>query len=128
MYDAEICDALTGGELDTVAFVRDYVELRIDYNVLRCMTGPIVISDGREVRFPSEGSRDALCGLIGGVVEKVEITADAIELRMASGESLICPLDRRSRTLAEGAVLPEALHFVPADLRGQPDGSRMVIW
>jgi hypothetical protein len=59
MQDVDICDALSGGDLDTVAFVRDYVELRIDYNILRCMTGPIVTSNGREVRFPNEGSRDA---------------------------------------------------------------------
>jgi hypothetical protein len=45
-------DALTPllrGDLDTVSFVRDYVEFRIDYNVLRCMTGPIVRAGGERM-------------------------------------------------------------------------------
>jgi hypothetical protein len=66
--------------------------------------------------------------LIDGVVEKVEITEGAIQLRMSSGESLICPLDQRSRTLEDGSVLPEAVHFVPADRNGRLDGSRKAIW
>jgi hypothetical protein len=39
---------LLRGDLDTVSFVRDYVEFRIDYNVLRCMTDPIVQAGGNE--------------------------------------------------------------------------------
>ncbi len=36
------------GDLDTVAFVRDYVEVRINYNVVRCLTGQIVRTPSRE--------------------------------------------------------------------------------
>jgi len=62
---------LVEGDLDTVAFVRDYVEVRINYNVVRCMTGPIVRTPSREYRFPEPGSRDALCGLSDGIVQRV---------------------------------------------------------
>ena len=56
---------LVGGDLDTVSFVRDYVEFRVDYNVLRALTPPqIRLPDGQSHRFPDAGSRDALCALI----------------------------------------------------------------
>jgi len=119
---------LLNGDLDMVSFVRDYVEVRIDYNVLRCMTGPIVQTDADTVRFPDHGSRDALCGLIGGVVLDIDITADAIELSMDSGRRLVLPLDETSRTLPDGRIMPEAVHFVPADERGRLEVARMVIW
>jgi hypothetical protein len=124
-------DALTPllrGDLDTVSFVRDYVELRIDYNILRCMTGPIVRTGGNEWRFPHPGSRDALCGLVDGVVKEVQVTDAAIELRMDAERTLLLPLDAKSRTLPDGRVSPEAVHLVPADARGSLDVARMMIW
>ena len=124
-------DALTPllrGDLDTVSFVRAYVEFRIDYNVLRCMTGPIVRAGGNEWRFPHPGSRDALCGLIDGVVKEVQVTDAAIELRMDLERTIILPLDMKSRTLPDGRVSPEAVHLIPADERGGLDVARMVIW
>ena len=119
---------LLRGDLDTVSFIRDYVEFRIDYNVLRCMTGPIVRTGRNEWRFPGPGSRDALCGLIDGVVKEVEVTDAGIELRMDLERTLILPLDRKSRTRPDGRVSPEAVHLVPADERGSLDVAGMVIW
>lgn len=119
---------LLRGDLDTVSFVRDYVELRVDYNIVRCMTGPIVrVADG-EVRFPDPGSRDALCGLIGSDVISAQVNDDAIELVMSSGPTLVLPLDLASRALSDGRVIPEAVHLVPADPRGELDVGRMIIW
>ena len=115
---------LLRGDLDTASFVRDYVEFRIDYSVLRCMTGPIVRIGGNEWRFPDPGSRDALCGLIGGIVKEVEVTDAAIELRMDLERTLILPLDAKSRALPDGQVSPEAVHLVPADERGSLDVAR----
>ena len=120
--------SLLNGELDTVSFVRDYVEVRIEYKVLRCMTGPVVQTDADTVRFPDPGSRDALCGLIRGVVLDIDITADAIALSMNSGQRLVLPLDEASGTLPDGRVTPEAVDFVPADERGRLEVARMVIW
>lgn len=119
---------LMRGDLNTVSFVRDYVEVRIDYNIVRCMTGPIVRTASGDFRFPQPGSRDALCGLIDAVVNRVEVSDDAIELHMDSGDVLVLPLDEKSRTLPDGRVLPEAVHFVPADARGRLDTAKMAIW
>lgn len=119
---------LMRGDVDTISFVRDYVEVRIDYNIVRCMTGPIVRSVSGDYRFPEPGSRDALCGLIDRVVKHVEVSDDAIELHMDSGEALVLPLDEKSRTLPDGRVVPEAVHFVPADQNGRLDVTRMAIW
>jgi hypothetical protein len=123
-----ILEPLKHGDVDTVSFVRDYVELRIDYSIVRCMTGPIVRTASGDFRFPEPGSRDALCGLIDRVVKEVEVRDDAIELHMDSGETLVLPLDQKSRTLPDGGVLPEAVHFVPADERGRLDAARMAVW
>lgn len=92
------------------------------------MTGPVVRTGAGDFRFPSPGSRDALCGLINGVVERVQAGDDAIELHMDSGQTLVLPLDQASRTLPDGQVIPEAVHLVPADERGLLDTARMVIW
>ena len=116
------------GDLDTISFVRDYVEVRIDYNVLRCMTGPVVQNKMGDVRFPGAGSRDALCGLIGSAVTRIAVTDDAIELHMDSTDALVLPMDHESRTLPDGRVLPEAVHLVPVDERGRPDSAKMLVW
>jgi hypothetical protein len=65
---------LVGGEFDAVSFVRDYVEFRVDYNVLRALAPPqIRLPDVHSHRFPDFGSRDALCTLIySPVVEASE--------------------------------------------------------
>ena len=128
MPDEAILALLMRGDLDTISFVRDYVEVRIDYNIVRCMTGPIVRTESGDRRFPEPGSRDALCGLIDGAVKEVEVSDDAIELHMDSGEALVLPLDEKSRTLADGRVVAEAVHLVPADERGRLDVTRMATW
>jgi len=120
---------LVGGELDTVSFVRDYVEFRVDYNVLRALTPPqLRLPDGRSHRFPDAGSRDALCTLIDSSVvdacERGSEDADdlRIEVRTDAGHLLTIPLDSTSRAGVEAA------HLVPADERGRLDVPGMWIW
>lgn len=120
---------LVGGDVDAVAFVRDYVEFRVDYNVLRALTPPQILTpDGQLHRFPHAESRDALCTLIdAAVVAAEELGSDEtgdprIEVRTDSGHVLIVPLDSRTR------VGPEAAHLVPADASGSPDTAGMWIW
>jgi hypothetical protein len=120
---------LVGGHLDTVSFVMDYVEFRVNYNILRCMTGPIVRLDSGEYRFPERGSRDALCELIDTVVTVAELhDADRIELRTSKGQTLLLPLDTESMTPAPEGLFLEAVHLVPADRSGRPLGDQMRIW
>jgi hypothetical protein len=53
---------LRGLQLGGVAFVRDYAELLFDGPIVRCYAPPQVVTEVGSVRFPEEGSRDALCG------------------------------------------------------------------
>ena len=118
---------LVGGDLDMVSFVRNYVEFRVDYSVLRCMTGPIVRYRDSEHRFPGLGSRDALCDLISTNIEAVDENDMRISLRTSRGHELLLPLDTESRTLADGRVMPEAVHLMPSD-RARRGGAEMSIW
>ena len=86
-----------------MSFVGDYVEFRIDYNVLRALSMPqIVTPTGQEYRFPDAGSRDALCTLIdSSVVEASEHGREdagdrRIEVRTDAGHLLTIPLDVNS--------------------------------
>jgi hypothetical protein len=129
MTGADYLERLVGGHVDTVSFVMDYVEFRIDYCILRALTNPVVrLADGQTGTFPDPGSRDALCRLIDStVVSAVEAGTRErgdfrIEIRTDVGHTLVVPLDSHSLRGAEGA------HLVPADERGQVDVARMMIW
>jgi hypothetical protein len=120
---------LVGGHLDTVSFVMDYVEFRINYNVLRAVSDPAVqLPDGSLHRFPRPGSRDALCTLIDSTVARAAEVGSRgtghhrIELETDRGHMLTIPLDFESR------VGPEAAHLVPADERGQLVVEDMWVW
>jgi hypothetical protein len=114
---------LVGSQLNTVAFVMDYVEFKFNGPILRALTDPIVDTGTSRHLFPSAGSRDALCELIGSDVRSVVVRPrDRIEVDTDRGAKLIIPLDEESRRGVEAA------HFVPA----APDGalliSEMIVW
>jgi len=120
---------LVGGHLDTVSFVMRYVEFRIDYNILRALTDPIVrLADGQTGRFPEPGSRDALCRLIDSTVVAAAEAGQSerddfcIEIQTDAGHTLVIPLVPRSRRE------PECAHLVPADAHGELDVAKMAIW
>lgn len=124
----EALAVLRGGHLDTVSFVMDYVEFRINYSVLRTLVPPIVqCADGRRVRFGDPGSRDALCRLIDTTVESAAEVGDEatgnrrIEVRVDDGSVLTI-------SLTDDAGGPERAHLVPADERGELRVANMFIW
>jgi hypothetical protein len=128
MDNEEALAALIGGHLDAVSFVMDYVEFRINYNVLRALSPPqIRCPDERIHEFPQPGSRDALCSLIDStVLSTAEIgrgTDDwRIEVRTDRGHVLSVPLDPDRRRSVEAA------HLVPADATGGLTPAGMWIW
>lgn len=123
VYDGDDPTGLVGEELNTVAFVMDYVEFHFNGPVLRALTNPIVQAGGSQTQFPEAGSRDALCSLIGLEVVAVQIREDdRIELVMNGGRVLTIPLEPESR------VGSEALHFVPAAKNGTLRVADMLIW
>jgi hypothetical protein len=116
---------LIGGHLDTVSFVMDYVEFRIDYNVLRALNAPRVeLHDGATASFPEQGSRDALCQLIDTEVAEARVACGddgpRIEVRTSRGDLLSISID--------DADFPESAHLVPADVQGRLRVEDMYIW
>ncbi len=111
---------LVGAEVGGVAFVRDYVEVHFDGPVLRALSAPILEIDGTEVRFPSEGSRDRLCLLIGRTVLAAREDAESLVLDFGGSVRLRVPL-------VAGELVTEAAHLVPAS-EGRPDVANMVVW
>ncbi len=102
-------DMLVGETISGICFVMDYVEFHFHGPILRALTAPILRHEGKEIQFPSIGSRDALCALIN--TEVVEVHHDkttVIELILKPAFTLIIPLSQEAR------IGPEAAHFVPA--------------
>jgi hypothetical protein len=116
-------DSLVGHELDTVSFVCDYVELRIDYSIVRLLTDPSGSIEGDDWQLTETSGADMLRRYIGRSVVEVDFVEDHhLLLHFEGGPSIRALLrdeDRRG---------PEALHFMPADERGQVHTSHMWIW
>lgn len=114
---------LVGQEIDTVSFVRDYVELRIDYSILRALTNPTGSVDGISWRYGDPGSADTMLRYIGRRVVAVEvINGEQLMLRLDDDASFVVSLREEDR---DG---PEAAHFVPARSDGSSEVSAMFVW
>ena len=115
-------EALVGCELDCVSFVRDYVELRIDYSIIRLLIDPRGSVDGEEWNLADGRGADGLRKYIGRTV----VAADFVD-----GERLVLHFDGaiiHASLRDADRVGPEALHFMPADARGQVHAEKMWIW
>jgi hypothetical protein len=114
---------LVGQELDSVSFVRDYIELRIDYSILRAL-GPVAgLIGGIRWRLDDEHGADLLRRYIGRAVTTAEIIEnERISLVFGSDDRIDLSLKPEDR------VGPEAAHFVPARKDGRPDTAAMWIW
>jgi hypothetical protein len=109
MKKVSVIDDLVGVEISAIAFVRDYVEIHFDGPILRCLSNPSLVLDGVAYAFPSQGSRDALCTVIGDTVANISLNPRGrFELTTSRGRKIVVPLDVHSR---RG---DEAMHFVPA--------------
>jgi hypothetical protein len=99
---------LEGEELNIVSFVMDYVEFHFNGPVLRALTNPRIETAKGKFIFPREGSRDALCSLIGKTVKSIDVNDGvSAELVFETGEKLSIPLDLESQ------IRPEAMHWCP---------------
>jgi hypothetical protein len=119
--DMQELNDLVGCELSTVAFVRDYVEFQFDGPVLRSLAPPVAILDSIRHEFPQAGSRDALCELIGRLVEGATELPDRLSVSFA-GDALL----EISRNSSKDTLF-EVAHFIPM-LGGRRDGASMLIW
>lgn len=116
-------DDLVGGELDTVSFVRDFVELRIDYSIVRLLTSPSGLLAGMAWQLTDATGADSLRRFIGLVVVSADFDEDD-HIRLSFGEDAYIEASLRS----EDRSGPEALHLMPADDKGQVSTTNMWIW
>jgi hypothetical protein len=100
--------------------VMNYVEFHLNGTVVRSLSSPVVIERGERHEFPSHGSRDALCRLIGRSVEHALDEPDRLLLRFTEDATVKIP----KRDPAGGA---EVAHFIPM-VAGTREGASMVIW
>jgi hypothetical protein len=107
--DNEIA-SLKGEELNVVSFVMDYIEFHFNGPVLRVLTDPSVETPKGRFVFPSAGSRDALCSLIGKEVLNVTAQEEkSVVLEFEGGSKISIPIDEKSYKCAE------ALHWCPVN-------------
>lgn len=111
---------LVGLELSSVCFVRNYVEFHFDGPILRSLAPPTIELDGHVAAFPGAGSRDALCELIGRVVDKAEDLPDRLTLGFTGSAQLTI-----SKTSEDAGA--EIAHLVPA-FAGKVDVASMATW
>ena len=116
-------DAVVGHELDTVSFVRDYVELRIDYSVFRLLTAPTGVINDDSWCLTDAGGADALRGYIGRSIVATSFDEHEHLLLVFDDNAII-----RASLLDEDRSGPEALHFMPADGKGTVHTATMYIW
>jgi hypothetical protein len=112
--------ALTDEEVSGIAFVRDYVEVHFDGPILRAFAPPTVTAAGVQSEFPAAGSRDALCQLIGEVVQDALDEDTQITLRFRDGSVLEIP----KTSPGVGAEIAE---FIPTR-DGTPDIAGTEVW
>ncbi len=114
---------LVGFEVSAVSFVRDYVELHFDGPVLRALSDPSGVYEGREWHFPAPASLDFMRRYIGKTVDSYDEDPERA-LALHFGEHrFVIPLD-------DGSSLgPESAHLVGIDEGGatSPRGG-MWIW
>lgn len=85
---------LLGQEITCVAFARDGVEFHFDAAIVRSLAAPSVTIGDSTYRFPTAGSRDALCLVIGSTVESLDLAErQHFEFTTTNGCRVRIPLD-----------------------------------
>lgn len=114
---------LVGHDIDTVSFVRDFVELRIDYSIVRSHAVTTGTIDDVAWRFGDPGSADVMCRYIGRYITSIDVVdGDRITMHLERGATFVISLRPEDR------VGVEAAHLVPARPDGTLDASAMWIW
>jgi hypothetical protein len=101
-------ESLVGEQLSSVIFVADYVQFDFNGPILTALSDPVVETEGARYRFPEQGSRDALCGLIQQfVATAIAREEKAIDVTFDSGARLSIPLAPGSYEGPEAATFAD---------------------
>lgn len=87
---------LIGREISGISFMSRHVELHVGTSVVRGFGAPSISVGEANYRFPSAGSRDALCWMIGAKVTEVAgVEGRHAELVTSNGCRISLPLEDR---------------------------------
>lgn len=87
---------VVGSRLTSVSFRERTVEFDFAGVVIEDEGGPVVLDGTQRFCYPEEGSRDALCRLIGSTVHRMRVTGPTdLELVLDNGAELIIRARRR---------------------------------
>lgn len=88
----ELLSRLTGRNLNSVVFLKWYLQLTFDGPYLNCEVWPTVSIGTGEIKFGEPGYRDALCSLLGlPVLSTREETGTGLVLEFDGGSICIHP-------------------------------------
>jgi hypothetical protein len=88
---------LLGQEIAGVTFGRDAVDFLFTDTTVRCLGPPSVTIGEATYRFPTAGSREALCLVIGSTIETLDLTQrQHLEFTTSNGCRVRFPLDADS--------------------------------
>jgi len=106
--ESSILKGLETQQLSAVVFIQDYVQLQFDGHCLTAYAWPIIRDGARALSHTTPGYRDALCGLIGYVVEKAtEDPLDKLTLYFINGITIEVSLKESDREGPEAAMLQD---------------------
>jgi hypothetical protein len=82
---AEALQTLVGGELSSVTFVQDYVQLDFNGPGMTAYTMPTVTYGSESLKVGQPGYRDALCAQIGRKIERTEVDKQRVSIIFEGG-------------------------------------------
>jgi hypothetical protein len=97
MKEINTLQDLEGETLSDVTFVMDYLQLGFSGSKLTVYSRPIADTKDRTYRFPTVGSREALCSFIGHAVRGVSVAAGERIVLTFDGGRIEIPLDSANR-------------------------------
>lgn len=97
-------DMLTGRELSSVEFVRDYIQLRFDGPSLTVLTDPVLETADEEYTRTHFGFCDMLCNFIGDPVQETSLNSEQLVLRFGANRKLKISLKPGDRIAKEAVI------------------------
>ncbi len=115
--ESSMLKRLENEQLSAVVFVQDYMQLQFNGPCLTTYAWPTIRDSASTFGRKTPGYRDAMCGLIGSVVDQTaEEANDKLVIRFSSGTSLQVSLKESDREGPEAAMLQD------------PSGKRWNVW
>jgi hypothetical protein len=100
---------LENEHLSAVTFVHDYLQLHFNGPCLTAYVWPHIVTQKGTIAQGGAGYRDALCGLIGSMVERAfEELGARLVIQFAEGRTLEIPIKETNKEGPEAAMFQDA--------------------